>query len=223
MLIIWLFMKDPLKKENKHLQNLKSQISSNFTLNFNQTFYNISSIEKVKGNVKADFALYDKDVPVIFISHKDGKTMKQFQQFSGISDVASHPFVYKFIEDLRYNFPNGVPKGFGTVSSKKIDQEISENRKLLHKCIFGIDHGNPYNENNVHVVIQGNMNLVNINNVYSLVSDSFVLLNNNNNEQRLPFETKIMAMYRKDRNNQNLKQTRIMVCPENSRKIKVEL
>lgn len=224
-------MPNPLHKEQKQITQIRSQLnklkySDNcIPLKFNGNYYNISAIEKVKGNKKADFALIDdKNNPAIFISHKDGKTVKHFQQLSGISciEIINHPVVESFVNYLKKNYSNGIPKGYGTIASKEINQDDIENRNLLQKCVFGCDHKSDYGIDNVHALIQGNISFTYNGNAYDISSDSHIIINYNDINQKLPFETRIMAMYRSDRNNQGLPKTRIMIAPTDSRKIKEE-
>lgn len=223
---------NPLNKETKQINSIQNQIDylkcgqNHINVQFNGCDYKISSVEKIKGNKKADFVLLnEKNNPVIFISHKDGKTVKHFQQLSGVSspNIINHTFVNSFVDYLKDNYPNGIPKGYGTIASKEIPQNKSYNRELLHKCVFGDDHKNEYGIDNVNALIQGNIKFTIKNNGYDITSDSHFIINHNDSSQKLPFETRIMAMYRSDRNNQGLPKTRIMIAPTDSRKIKLEV
>ena len=65
-----------------------------------EDYHNITGVEKVAGNKKADFQLVNKDgTPVIFIQHKSPK----HQQISGISkfDKSTYNEVATFVDDVR--------------------------------------------------------------------------------------------------------------------------
>ena len=68
------------------------------------------------GTPKSDFHLVDiNGNEIVWISHKDGKTAKDFQQWGGISQ-AKEPSVYSneevqtFVKDLKTAYPNGLPR-----------------------------------------------------------------------------------------------------------------
>lgn len=229
-------IKNPLSKEDRHQANIRSQIdelknkngTSSIPILIGDKLHHVSSVENIKGTPKADFSFNDTEGnPVHYVSHKDGKTAKDFQQLGGVSHakIKNHPAVSSFVSKLKERFSGGVPKGAGTAGSSVLNQDSPENRKLIHHSVFGHEHGSSeYGPNNVHSLIQGNMTLHEINHpvhgkVYKLKSDGHMIHNENSSEQKMPFETKIMAMHRGDRNDQGLNNTRIMILPHNSRKV----
>lgn len=225
------------KKEKAQLQNLNDQISAakgdkkTIKVKVGNKILDVASAENVKGTPKSDFALTDENGDHIHhISHKDGSGVRDFQQLAGVShsSISNHPFVKGFIDKLKKRHPGGVPKGEGTFASRNVDQENPEERKLALQSTFGTDHGKEYGINNVHSLMQGNLSLRKIKHpvhgdIHELVSSGETVHNENNPEQRLPFESKIYAMHRADRNNQGLNKTRIYVAPEGSRPVREHL
>lgn len=232
-------VKDPYSKEDRHQANIRSQIEelkkkhgrNSIPIKIGDKVHHISSVENIKGTPKADFSFNDETgQSVYYVSHKDGKSAKDFQQLGGVSHskIKNHPKIQEFVSRLKDLFPGGVSKGSGTVGSSTLDQDNPEHRQLVHQSIFGHDHGGLYGLNNVNSLIQGNMILRGINHpehgeIYELTSDGHMIHNENNPEQRMPFETKLMAMHRGDRSDQGLHKTRIMILPHNSRKITHQL
>lgn len=96
-----------LKSSAKHPDNVESRNFSVFEANFNRVLGNRKSIniqikgekkvalvkgvwglEVIRGTPKADFAFVDKGgTQIYFISHKDGTTAGDFQQYGGLTDV----------------------------------------------------------------------------------------------------------------------------------------
>ena len=123
----------------------------------------VAGIKKVtKGKPKADAFLHDeKGNPVHFMSLKD----HNFQQWGGIKGLTKHPAVRDAIEKLsevkNRHFPderheNGkhVLPG-GTAFHHDLDPENEEHRDLIHKVMYGVDHGGEHGLNNVHAIYGG--------------------------------------------------------------------
>jgi hypothetical protein len=96
-----------LKQSAKHPENVEARNFNTFLNNFNRVLGNrksitiqilgekrvavvegVAGLEVVPGTPKADFAFTDKSGEYIyFISHKDGTTAGDFQQYGGLTDV----------------------------------------------------------------------------------------------------------------------------------------
>lgn len=224
---------DSTKKEKGQLDSLNDQISkikgdrSSIKVMVGDRVVNVSSAKNVKGTPKADFALHDENGNAVhYISHKDGSTVKHFQQLGGIShhSFSKHPFVSDFVNKVKKRFVGGVPKGHGTVGSKVLDQNNEEERQVGLRATFGHDHGKEYGINNVHSLMQGNLKLEKHKHpvhgdIHRLVASGKEIHNENSSKQTLPFNSRIYAMHRGDRNDQGLQKTRIYIAPEGSRKV----
>lgn len=152
----------------KQIDNILSKSGTEyFFVNINGVEKKVNGIESTKGTPKSDFSLtYDKK-PVVFISHKDGKTATDFQQYSGMTcksgqGICEHEEVKRFIEDVRRKFPDGM------LPTQQAYRQI-EDKKLKLMSIYGGDYGKEFGENNVHVLLQGRVNLKEIrDNIYEL-------------------------------------------------------
>jgi hypothetical protein len=161
--------KDSLKKETIALQNIQSQFdklkgpNESVRLVVKGEMYNSSGLrevemegaDKVSGVPKADFILEIKGDPSIYISHKDGKSAKDFQQYGGISQCADHPFVRDFL--------NAIMEKFGSNAKNWPENEFAvvippEHIDLGIRAIFGnlaTTSNKEWSADNVQVVMQG--------------------------------------------------------------------
>lgn len=162
--------KDSLSKETLALNNINSKLdklkkehgavrillSDKFYQKSQATAVIIEKFDKVDGTPKADFKIVDEDSePFIFISHKDGKTAKDFQQYGGISDskIFNHPEVVAFVEQMKninVDFSE-LPVGGREFAV------IIKDPKLAAMSIFGADLGGSFGLNNVHLIMQGDI------------------------------------------------------------------
>jgi hypothetical protein len=151
---------------NAQLKKLKQPIDVKVGT---KTFKNIYGANKIAGTPKADIALvtYNKRSGkfenVCFISHKMGTSAKDFQQYSGITtkadgskagSISNNPVVLKFLDDLTDVHEYITRK-------KQRYHRIIKADELIGKSIFGPEYGsNTYNEDNIHVIGQGDANFV---------------------------------------------------------------
>lgn len=180
-----------------------------------KTVKNIIDVEKTSGTPKSDFHLLDKDgKKVVWISHKDGSTPKDFQQWGGISQrveptIFNHPETQKFINDLKKRFPDGLPPA--TTLYRKI-----EDNKLKMLSVYGNKFGSSENEQNVSVLLQGPPGLQKSGSVYTLKANHVHY--NGESVDSDGFEPVLMAIYKGDRSDAGLKGTRLGISPIQSRK-----
>jgi len=161
--------KDSLKKETIALQNIQSQFSKlkgpNESVNLvvRGEMYNSTGLkevemegaDKVDGVPKADFVLEIKGDPAIYISHKDGKSAKDFQQYGGISNCADHPFVRDFLDTIRDKFGKDAKNWPENEFAIVIPPEYID---LGIRSIFGnlaTTSNREWSIDNVQVVMQG--------------------------------------------------------------------
>lgn len=180
----------------------------------------IVGVEKTAGTPKSDFHLLDSEgKPVIWISHKDGRGAKDFQQWGGISEriepeINRHPETQKFIEDLRKAYPNGV--GAEPGQPKSLYRKIHDS-KLKFMTIYGNQffaaHLGPQN---VSVLLQGPPGLRKAGNIYVFTANHVHY--NGDSMDMTEFEPVFMAIYKGDRNDAGIKGTRIVISPIAGRK-----
>jgi hypothetical protein len=161
--------KDSLKKETIALQNIQNQLdklkgpNESVKLVVKGEMYNSTGLrevelekaDKVQGTPKADFILEIKGDPSIYISHKDGKTAKDFQQYGGISECADHPFVKKFLETIKEKFGTDAKNWPANEFAVPIPKEYID---LGIRAIFGnlaTTSNKNWSADNIQVVMQG--------------------------------------------------------------------
>ena len=142
-----------LTKINKRIEELGGMKPVRLRVK-SQTYNDIIGFVPGPSGAKADFVGVDsKGKSIIFISHKDGRTPKDFQQYSGLSSRAGgsiydHPEVQSFREDI-------AKKETSDFFSKAYHREIKD-AQLKQKAIFGKDYGSGRkNENNISLFAQG--------------------------------------------------------------------
>lgn len=219
---------NPYAKEEGHLSDLQNQIekakkesgSDEITVHTKHGPVKISSAEKVPGTPKADFALKNKKGEAqTFISHKDGSTVKDFQQFGGVSKFKEHPIVKKFASILKKKHPEGVS---GETVAMKLDSSNPEHKSFIQKAMYGHGHGHgggSFNENNVHEIHQGPMKLVphpNGKKGHYILTSNHVYKNG-----EVPKDMSMMVYARGDKKRSDLgvNKTRVLIGPEASRKV----
>ena len=191
------------------LFNLKqTQTTNSIPLKIGNTIFNVSSVEKTPGVVKSDFHFVTEDnTPVIWISHKKGSNSRHFQQWGGLSKFAFHDEVKKFVKDIKELYPDGVDP------TTTIIREI-EDETLMIKSIYGEGFGSETNENNVTLVIHGDMSFVSNQEYYEIKAEH---IRYNGNLPAQEFQPVFTASYRKMRNDFGIPNTRITVSPAGGR------
>ena len=162
--------KDSLKKEilalnsiNQKLRKISSEdgsgvvrilLGSSLFAEIGAQIVEIERVEKVPGVPRADFKFINsEEVPFLFVSHKDGRDPKGFQQYSGMtkdSNIANHPEVKEFVRIISEKMPNGYTDDFAAGFAIKVVDP-----KLAAYAMFGNDFGSSFGINNCHFLMQG--------------------------------------------------------------------
>lgn len=175
----------------------------------------IEKAEKINGTPKADFVLLAPNgYSSLFISHKAGTTMNDFQQFGGVSKFANNEMVMSFGNNLKQDYPEGISK-ITVASLLNVNQKISH-YELAVKSMYGHEFGSDFSKDNVHEIRQGELQLIrSTGNTYTL-SSVHVFTNG-----EVPDNLKLMIYARgsSDRNDLGIKNTRVLVGPNNGRKV----
>lgn len=212
--------------EDQHIANLQKHIErakkesgmDEITVHTEHGPVKVSSAEKIAGTPKADFALKNSaGQKVRFISHKDGSTVKDFQQFGGVSKFKDHPIVKKFQSILQKQHPKGVS---GETVGMRLDSSNQQHKSFIQKAMYGHGHGDStFHENNVHEIHQGPMRLEphpNGKRGHFILKSNHVYKNG-----KVPSNMNMMVYARGDQNRSDLgiNKTRVLVGPEASRKV----
>lgn len=161
---------------------------------------------------KSDFHLLDNDgKEVVWISHKDGRNAKDFQQWGGLTEapILRHAEVKSFTQDVYDMFDGVIPRA--TTVARKI-----KSRNLKNMSVYGVDYGKALGRQNVSMLIQGPVKLVKAGRSYKFESNHIHL---NGDEIDGLFEPVLMAIYKGDRNQFNVKGARFVISPIGGRKI----
>ena len=159
---------------------------------------------------KADAYFHDENgKPVHYMSLKSNT----YQQYGGVSHLAKHPTVEKATEPLKAAAAeNNKPHHYSLDPDKS-----AEDRDLIHKSMYGMNHGKEYGVSNVHAIYRGNIGFnSNEDNSLSMTSSSFSS-NKNNSEKSDYVPAKILSRPAQDRNDLGTKQRRILVVPTSLR------
>jgi hypothetical protein len=165
---------------------------------------------KVPGTPKADLALKNSnDKPVVFISHKDCCTAKNFQQYGGVAkDFSTNKEVVAFADAVKKQIKDAgeteMVRGGGF-------RRIVKDKELALKSIYGLNYGGDFNENNVQILMQGNLRLEPIKDgLYDLKSEHDIYNPTIPGEGYTPY---LMATYREGRNDLGIKNCRLGIYP----------
>jgi hypothetical protein len=143
---------------NSQIKKLKGK-NDHVKVKMGSTVHEITHAEKVPGTPKADFLLHDKNGNHIYLSHKAGSSVRDFQQFGGTTEHGDHPAVKKLVSHIKKKYSGDGKTMPGTVATK-LDRSNPEHENLLHKSAFGNDYGSKKKGiNNVHAIVQGKVNL----------------------------------------------------------------
>jgi hypothetical protein len=186
--------------------------------------YKVNGVSTTEGSPKSDFSLdYNKE-PEIFISHKDGNTPKNFQQYGGLTkksgeQISSHPEVEKFVNEVKTRFPNGLS------SRQHYFKEIEDNNLKL-MSIYGSDYGSEkFGRNNVSVVLQGRVVFVKKpgkDNTYELSANK-IMPSGTLPEKESPYDPMLFVRFSESRpGNYDVKNGRFMVVPRGFIASKIE-
>lgn len=210
-------------KEDMALASLREQIgaakvkegSAVIPVKIGSTVYKVSDAVSTPGTPKSDFHLIDSNgKEVAWISHKDGKGAKDFQQWGGMSQrsepkIYAHPEVQQFVSDLKRIYPNGLPRA--TTLARTI-----KDTKLKMMSVYGNEYGGLYSRQNTTLMLQGSVKLTKAGSNYKITAYHTHL---NGEDMTGDYEPVFMAIYKGDRSDFGVAGTRIVIAPKGCRKI----
>lgn len=153
-----------MRAEDNAISDMDSHIkkamgdSDHIKMNINGEIHHITGCEKVKGTPKADFKLTDKNGKHIYLSHKDGKDVTDYQQFGGALEHKNTTAFKTLSKHIKDEHGGDMKKAPGT-TAVRLDRSHPEDDKILHQAAFGKDHGKDHGENNVHAIVQGKLGI----------------------------------------------------------------
>lgn len=175
-----------------------------------QLYKGIDGATTFAGTPKADFSLDAGDQELIFISHKDGSTAKDFQQYSGFKGLTQYSEIQSFVKDVRELTGGQLQKG---VSFRRKISTSSDGDEIKRKAVYGINFGsNKFDTNNCQILLQGPLKL-------DALDDGTYLLGATHKTITpvIPsgdYEPYLYVTFRSDRNNEGIKDARFGIYPE---------
>ena len=160
---------------DKLFKILKKERDNYISININGRTVKVAEMQKTEGKYqgkepKSDMSLVDPEGnPVAFISHKAGRTAKDYQQYGGVSDAAlpqkfrGNREIKKFMQDVKKERPNGLQSG------DSFYRPITD-KSLVGMSMYGPEYGGEASISNVDEFHLGNMNLVKKGNAYTITS-----------------------------------------------------
>ena len=154
---------------------LKKERSNYINISINGRVVKVAEMQKTEGNYKgkepkSDMSLVDPEGnPVAFISHKAGRTAKDYQQYGGLSDKAlpqtfhNNRDIKKFMQDVAAERPNGLQSGDSFYRPIK-------DKALVGMAMYGPKFGSSPSIHNVDEFHLGNMNLEKAGKNYKITS-----------------------------------------------------
>ena len=177
--------------------------------------HKIVKAESTAGTPKSDFHLVnEKGEDCVWLSHKDGKAAKDFQQWGGISE-RKEPLIFnnketqKFITDLKAVYPNGLP------AATTLYRHI-KNDHLKMLSVYGNAYGSALGEQNVSMLLQGPPVIQKSGSSYILTANHVHF--NGDSVDGDGYDPVLMAIYKGDRSDAGVKGTRIVISPVGGRK-----
>lgn len=200
-----------LTRENTQIEKLSERIKSlgSIDVQFKDVTYSVVDCVSTDGTPKSDFHFISENGdPCLWVSHKHGTDATHFQQWGGMSqrrepDVHAHEEVQAFIEDVKTKYPEGLPNKTSLFRRIKDPQ-------LQMMSVYGNGYGSDYGEQNVNFVVQGDVE----------IKDTNVCayrMHTNGEELKYSFEPVLSAVFKGDRSDAGIKNTRLGIIPLGSR------
>ena len=182
--------------------------------------HGVAGVKKTPGTPKSDFHLIDQNnKPLAHISHKKGKTPKDFQQWGGITEreIVNHPEVKYFQQQVNTIWTGGaIPPGQSAFMKIKSDD-------LKMMSVYGVKYASGgINPNKVDVLLQGDPGLKRISPTqFELTASGHVHYHG----EKLTggYEPVLAVIYKGDRTQLGLKGARASIYPIGGRTFKHEI
>jgi hypothetical protein len=137
--------------------------------------HHVTSLNKVKGNPKADVVFHTTTKTKKYIALKNSADPARYRQLGGVSrttEMKQNPVVQKFAKHLsRWTFNDDSPR-----QSYMLDRSNPDHNRILHQSVFGHAYGSDERHvNNIDSIHKGYTRIVphpTIKGAYKLESDS---------------------------------------------------
>lgn len=195
-------------KEDIALAGINSELEKLGTIDVElagRLYKGIKKATTVRGTPKADFTLNDETGPVIFISHKDGRTAKDFQQYSGFKGLEDYEEIQSFVEDVR-EVTNGE------LQPKQAFKRPLNSEEIKRKSVYGLNFGaEEFGINNCQAILQGPV-------LFELqdTGEYIITCNHQVYSPNIPsdsYEPMLYVTFRRDRKNMGILNARFGIYP----------
>ena len=169
-------------------------------------------VQSTPGTPKSDFHLVNADgEEICWISHKDGKDSKGFQQWGGLTEARkkypNHKEIESFIVAVNKDSPDGL-------DGSKSYARVLKDKKLKMVAVYGIDYGKKPGRQNVDILLQGTIRLAKTGKTYVLKSAHTM----ENGTMPTQGYTPQLFVRKGDRSNFGIKNARFMIAPKDLRR-----
>lgn len=169
----------------------------------------VSDIQSTPGTPKSDFHFLDPNGKEVFwISHKDGASAKDFQQYGGLVEIDNEVEVQNFAKDVKEYL-----NGFDSFPSKTAFMRKVNDVRVIQRSLFGKDYksGTANSRQNIDVLYQGDMHFVKTGNFYTIKSNHTV---HRGDVPTGEYEPWFMVRQSKDRTQFGIRAARFFVVPK---------
>jgi hypothetical protein len=169
--------------------------------------HKVIDVQTTPGTPKSDFHLINTDgEECVWISHKDGNSAKDFQQWGGVTELnkayPNHKEIESFIDAVRTD-------SNGELDGVKSYRRLIKDKKLINVAVYGVGYGKAAGRQNVDILLQGPIKLTKSSKGYIMKS------NHTSYNGDLPTQDYKAAFFARkaDRNNFGIKNSRFMIAP----------
>lgn len=178
-------------------------------IKINGRVVNAVGVESTPGTPKSDFHVLDASgKEALWISHKDGSSAKDFQQWGGLTELdkkfPNHREIKKFIDDV-------LEKSGGELTGEASYARPIKDQALILCAVYGVDYATKRpGRQNVDVLLQGPVKLKKVGNYYEFTSNHTTY----NGEIPTGDYSAQFFVRKGDRSNFGIKNGRFMVAPK---------
>jgi hypothetical protein len=205
-----------IEREHQQLERLKkiqdywvSESGSKILkIKYSESVYEFDSINHIQSQCKADFSLSLKNEDNLWISHKAGSKPEHFPGWGGMSKRVER--VYYNTETL--NFFQDVKQIISDNPNYKHFARKIYNEEILNVSMYGKSFGSSFGENNVQMVLQGDITLTPANSSVLELKSNFQLKNGDLlSDGYSPF---FVAQYSKGNRSEGMEDTITKIVPQ---------
>ena len=184
------------------LNNFIKQLGEPLNIKLDGKLYEgITHVKDIKGTPTADFAFASDKGPLIFISHKNGTTPKDFQQYSGFKYFIDK---YDEVRDFVKTVAESEYYTDRTLNRKTLLTRPIISDELKREAIYGHNSGD-FGVNNCQLLIQGDIWLDKVEDYYEVKGSKLI---KNPDIPQGSYEPVMIVSYRSNMSSMGLRNAR---------------